>query len=43
MVIEDLEKYAKEFHIPIMEKDGIEFLTSYIKEHNHIQNILEIG
>lgn len=43
MVIEDLEKYAKEFHIPIMEKEGIEFLTSYIKEHNHIQNILEIG
>ena len=40
--IEEIEKYAKEFNIPIMQKDGIEFLTNYIKENN-IKNILEIG
>ena len=38
----ELEKYAKEFNIPIMEHDGIEFLLKYIKENN-IKNILEIG
>ena len=30
----ELEKYAKEFNIPIMEHDGIEFLLKYIKENN---------
>ena len=40
--IEDLEEYAKEYNIPIMQKDGIDFLTKYIKENN-IKNILEIG
>ena len=40
--LEELEKYAKEFNIPIMQKDGIEFLTKYIKDNN-IKNILEIG
>ncbi len=43
MVIKDLEDYAKENHVPIMEHDGIEFLTNYIKEHEEIKNILEIG
>jgi len=38
----ELEKYALENNIPIMMKDGIEFLTNYIKENN-ITNILEIG
>lgn len=38
----ELEKYARENNIPIMEHDGIEFLLSYIKENN-IKNILEIG
>ena len=38
----ELEKYAKENNIPIMEKDGIEFLLKYIKDNN-IKNILEIG
>ena len=37
-----IEEYAKEKKIPIMMKDGIEFLCKYIKEHN-IKNILEIG
>ena len=37
-----LEEYAREFNIPIMQKDGIEFLCNYIKDNN-ITNILEIG
>lgn len=37
-----LEKYANENNIPIMEKDGINFLVNYIKENN-IKTILEIG
>ena len=40
--IEEIEKYAKIENIPIMQKDGIDFLTNYIKENN-IKNILEIG
>lgn len=43
MVIKDLEDYAKENHVPIMEHDGIEFLTNYIKDHEEIAHILEIG
>lgn len=38
----DIENYAKENNIPIMQKDGLEFLTNYIKEHN-VKKILEIG
>lgn len=37
-----LEKYAKKYNIPIMQKAGINFLTNFIKENN-IKNILEIG
>lgn len=40
--IKDLEEYAKINHVPIMLKDGIEFLTDYIKKNN-IKSILEIG
>lgn len=40
--LEKLENYAKINNIPIMQKDGIEFLIKYIKENN-IKNILEIG
>ena len=40
--ISDLEKYAQKYHVPIMLKDGIDFLTDYIKKNN-IRNILEIG
>ena len=38
----ELEQYALENNIPIMMKDGIEFLINYIKENN-IKNILEVG
>lgn len=41
-MLEQIELYAKENNIPIMEKEGIEFLVNYIKENNII-NILEIG
>jgi len=41
-VLEEIEMYAKENRVPIMMKDGIEYLCNYIKEHN-IKRILEIG
>lgn len=37
-----IEEYAHQNNVPIMEPEGIEFLTKYIKENN-IKNILEIG
>lgn len=37
-----LEQYAKENKIPIMEKEGLEFLITFIKENN-IKSVLEIG
>lgn len=40
--IRGLEEYAKEHNVPIMMKDGIEFLTDYIKKNN-VKTILEIG
>lgn len=42
MTINDLERYAVEYNIPIMESEGIEFLTDYIKTNN-VKNILEVG
>ena len=42
MRIEEMEKYALENNVPIMLKDGIEYLCEYIKENN-IKNILEVG
>lgn len=41
-MLEEIERYAKTYKIPIMEKEGIDFLIKYIKENN-IKNILEIG
>lgn len=40
--MEGLELYAKEHNIPIMQKDGIEFLLDYCKKNN-VKKILEIG
>ena len=40
--IRRLEEYAKENNVPIMMKDGIEFLTQYIKDNN-VKRVLEIG
>lgn len=41
-VIRKMEKYADEKGIPIMEKDGMKFLTEFVRL-NKIKNILEIG
>ena len=41
-MLEEIELYAKNERVPIMMKDGIEYLCNYIKENN-IKNILEIG
>lgn len=41
-LIRKMEKYADQKGVPIMEKDGIKFLTEFIKLNN-IKNILEIG
>lgn len=41
-MIEEIEMYAKENNVPIMMKDGIDFLCNYIRENN-IKSILEIG
>jgi len=41
-MVEEIEKYAKENNIPIMQKDGINYLVNFIKTHN-IKNVLEIG
>ncbi len=40
--IKIIEKYAKENNIPIIQKEGINFINNYIK-NNQIKNILEIG
>ena len=37
-----MEAFAKENHVPILIKDGLEFILRYIQE-NPIENILEIG
>jgi len=41
-ILDSMEEYAKANNVPIMEPDGINFLTNYIKENN-IKSILEIG
>lgn len=41
-LIKQMEAYAKIHHVPIMEKESMEYLCEYIKE-NEIKRILEIG
>lgn len=38
----EMEKYAKEYNVPIIEKDSIKFIMKYIKLNN-IKSILELG
>lgn len=40
--ITNLEIYAKENKVPIIQKEGLNFLIKYIKQNN-VKNILEIG
>ncbi len=41
-LIIEMENYAKEKNVPIIEKESIAFIMKYIK-NNNIKNILEIG
>ncbi len=38
----EMEQYAKEKNVPIIEKDSIAYIMKYIKANN-VKNILEIG
>lgn len=40
--LKQIEKYAKDKNIPIMQKSGITFLVNYINDNN-VKNVLEIG
>lgn len=41
--LEEIEINARKNHVPVMLDDGMEFLVSYITEHENINHILEIG
>lgn len=41
-LIKEMEAYAKEYDIPIMQEEGIAFMCDFIEEHD-IKHILEIG
>lgn len=41
-VISEIKKYAIDHNVPIMQDEGIDYLTKYIGDHSVI-NILEIG
>lgn len=41
-LILEMEQYANEHNVPIIEKESIAFIMKYIKAHN-IKNVLEIG
>ena len=42
LLFEEMEHYAKENNVPIMLKEGINYLTNFVKEKD-IKNILEVG
>lgn len=41
-LIQEMELYAQQYNVPIMQEDGVYFLCDFIKEHDCIR-ILEIG
>ena len=41
-LIMEMEDYAQEKNVPIIEKKSIAFIMKYIKDNN-VKNILEIG
>ena len=41
-LISDMESFAKKENVPIMQKEGLEFLISFIKEHD-VKSVLEVG
>ena len=40
--IKMMKEYAKEYNVPIMMEDGINFITNFIIKHK-VKNVLEIG
>lgn len=40
--IKKMKEYAKEYNVPIMMEDGINFITNFIIKHK-VRNVLEIG
>ncbi len=41
-LLKQIEEYASEKKVPIMQKEGINYLTTYVKD-NEVKTILEIG
>ena len=41
-LISDMERFAKEKNVPIMQKESLDYLISFIKEHD-IKSVLEVG
>lgn len=41
-LISDMERFAKQENVPIMQKEGLGFLISFIKEHD-VKSVLEVG
>ncbi len=41
-LLEEIEQYAKLNKVPVMQADSMEYLCTFIKEHN-LKNILELG
>ena len=35
-LIEEMEIYAQEHDVPIMQKEGIDFMCSFLREHNPV-------
>lgn len=40
--ITEIKEYAKEYSVPIIMDDSIDFICNYIREHN-VQTVLELG
>lgn len=41
-LISDMERFAKKENVPIMQKESLDYLISFIKQHN-IKSVLEVG
>ena len=42
IIIQEMRNYAREYQVPIITDDGLDFLLNYIKKNN-IKKILEVG
>ncbi len=41
-IIQEMEQYAKTYHVPIIEKESLDYLLTFLKE-NQIKKVLEVG